>query len=629
MRKLKHLLPFLASGIVAVTIGWHQVTTFQSDLTQERAYITREIQEGLSSLHRDLVTVAHLAEGSPDHAPRETNDYLNARREAFVPVRWLGLVSSPQARPTVILASATTRGFDQRDDDNILAIVKNVATGGMAATVPRTYRDAATLALAFGPTDAGGGTLLALVDPDGLLDDSLRAHGHRTHPMRLLYAGQTIGQWPHGQNDGPTATFSELELGPLNFTVAYTSPSWADWLGAALPLPLAIVLAAAAMTLAFHRRPPPAPAVVATRPDPVSNAPFPSQIHRDRLWHLGEMAATLAHDLGQPLNVIRLNAEAVGDAMAGGRLDEARLQRALDAMAEQTTRARAMFETVIAASRRPIETAGPLCPRDCVRAALAEQIPVFRRTGIHLKWHTDTAVPTVLGHGPRFAAALRHLLTNAVEALISQCLDGHSGTVAVECRRQGDGVEISIADDGPGFPPAVLESLSTPTPPASGRGKGCGLGLTIVAGVVAEMGGALSIDPAAPGTRISLRLPAYRQSLLLVDDDTDALTGLAENMTFRGWDVRVANGGNTALSMFIAAPTDAVVTDLHMPGGDGWTLIRQLRTLTADMPIVVMTAAADDETRQAVTAGASLTLQKPVTAAALARELTELRQGIW
>jgi CheY-like chemotaxis protein len=352
-----------------------------------------------------------------------------------------------------------------------------------------------------------------------------------------------------------------------------------------------------------------------------------ADLHRQRLWQLGELAATLSHDLGQPLNVIRLTAEASQDAAAHGRLDDARLNRTLDNMVTQAMRAQGMIDALVQVTRRPSQPPAHLRPVEVVRGVLAELLPQLKAHGIALRWHADPATPTVLGHAPRLAAAVRHLVVNAVEALAGLPIERKGGTISVDCRAEGRSVVIVVADDGPGFPAALAPLLDNPLAPPSERGKGCGLGLALTLGIAAEMGGSLRLDDSVYGARLVLSLPQARRSVLVAEDDEAAAQELANYLEAKGWQVGLAHGGNPALALFERQAPDAVVTDLHMADGDGWTLIARLHGIAPDLPIIAISTADGEDARRAVTAGAALVLRKPVGLQDLYGDLKSLLDG--
>lgn len=595
-----------------------------------RAYQTREVQETISALHRDLLTVNHLGDVK-DHG-NEAEDYLAARREAFAAVRWLGYTSPSGGRPRLLLSSSDTRGYDPARDPAVVRAQAALREGDVAAALPSSHRNLAALALVLAADAPGEPALVALVDGDDLLDDSLRAQGPDL-PMRLLWDGVAVAQWPHaGSPRWDGAPIVALPVAAMEFQVQFAYPDWKQRLIRLSPVPLLVLLAGLAAAAILGRHPLPAPPPPARLPFRPADATVPTAtVLRDRLWRLGDLTATLSHDLGQPLNIIRLTAESAADALDSGRVDAERLRHGLGTVMAQTQRAQAMMDAVVAAARRPAALPVAFPAVECVRRALAAQLPTLRAHGLRLTWHAPTDLPPVRGHAHRLEAAVRHLLVNSCEALIARRLeDGGGGALRVECRADADGVVIEIADDGPGFPPALRAALDDPFAPPPTSGKGIGLGLTIAQGVVAEMGGRLRVaDAPGGGARVLLTLPARPQSLLLVEDETAAAEQLAEGLRLRGWRVVVAHGGRQALALFQHDPTDAIVTDLHMPDGDGWTLLEKVHALAPDLPMVAVSTADGAELRRAVAAGAALTLRKPVSAGEIADALAEIQDQQW
>lgn len=623
------LLVALVGALAAMLMAAIELHRFEADLADERVYQMREVQEGLSALHRDLEMIGHLAGVASTPFSDEARDFVDARRDQLATVRWLGQVRALDDRPHVLLASVEMRGYDPRRDPEVAALLSTTSDNSLTAAVPASHRNSASMALVLGPNEGDRAALVALVDGKQLLDDSLSALAHATAPLDLMLAGHSVGHWPHisqKERSPGTAESRPVSVGPLDFTINFAAPDIAAIAWRVLPLPLlvlgtawviAAVVAVSGRLNGLEPAAPPAP-----QPPPAQTQ---REMHRTRLWHLGELAATLAHDLGQPLNVIRLTAEAAQDAHERGCLDGERLTRALGNSVEQALRAQAIIDTLVSITRRPSHPPTQLRPVELVRRVLARNLEHLKGQGVRLLWHADLSVPPVLGHAARLEAAIQHLLANACEALAARRVEcDDPGTVWVTCRREGDGLAIEVADNGPGFPPELLPLLDDPLAPLAERSKGCGLGLAIVLGVAVEMGGRLSIADQQPGTRAALLLPPVRRSLLLVEDDHAAAEALAGHLGSRGWRVRVAHGGNPALAMFKDEPADAVVTDLHMADGDGWQLIARLRVQAPDLPIVATSTCDGELARHAVTCGATVVLRKPLSLQDVCNELEGL-----
>ena len=86
--------------------------------------------------------------------------------------------------------------------------------------------------------------------------------------------------------------------------------------------------------------------------------------------------------------------------------------------------------------------------------------------------------------------------------------------------------------------------------------------------------------------------------ILIVDDEIDLLDTLVRLLGRLGYKCRVASSGADAILALEAEASDLVVTDLHMPGTDGWTVVRHARHHDPPIPVIVLTAYATSETHQ-------------------------------
>ena len=103
------------------------------------------------------------------------------------------------------------------------------------------------------------------------------------------------------------------------------------------------------------------------------------------------------------------------------------------------------------------------------------------------------------------------------------------------------------------------------------------------------------------------------RKILVVDDDADIRAELAEYLETKGYRVEVAGDGREGFDGFEAAPADGVVVDIKMPRGDGFDLIRRLRAIDPDVPIIVMTGHFSQTGRtRAEELGATVMMEKPI-----------------
>ncbi len=108
--------------------------------------------------------------------------------------------------------------------------------------------------------------------------------------------------------------------------------------------------------------------------------------------------------------------------------------------------------------------------------------------------------------------------------------------------------------------------------------------------------------------------------ILVVEDDTDILRQIAFNLERRGYGVRTATTGDDALRVMLRLRPDLLITDIMMPGMDGYELVETLRRdpLLADLPVIMLTARSEDvDVTRGYAAGTDLYLTKPFRPAEL------------
>ncbi|NUP13190.1 MAG: sigma-54-dependent Fis family transcriptional regulator, partial [Polyangiaceae bacterium] len=104
-----------------------------------------------------------------------------------------------------------------------------------------------------------------------------------------------------------------------------------------------------------------------------------------------------------------------------------------------------------------------------------------------------------------------------------------------------------------------------------------------------------------------------KQTVLVVDDEASARSGLAKLLQHEGFDAKMAVDGASALAVIEDSPPDLVITDLRMPGMDGIELVTKLREQLPALPVIVVTAHGDMNVAvQAMRAGAVDFITKPI-----------------
>jgi CheY-like chemotaxis protein len=355
--------------------------------------------------------------------------------------------------------------------------------------------------------------------------------------------------------------------------------------------------------------------------------------------------ATLSHELRTPLNAI---------------LGYARLLQTHAIPAEQRERALEVIERNAHAQNRLIEdlldmsriTTGtvrldpqPMPVATVLREAVDGVRPAADARRIALRLDVDPFAGTVRADPTRLQQVFWNLLTNAVK------FTPEAGSVSVTLRRNDGHVEIVVADTGVGIAPEFLPFVFEPFRQAEARidrkHGGLGLGLAITKQLVGLHGG--SIGVASPGlgqgATFTVTLPATSDTasagseaqvapatpasldgfeVLLVDDEPDTLSMFRAALEQAGARVRAASSAMEALHEVDRAQPDLLVTDLGMPGMDGYELLRALRSRdgAAAYPAVAVSAYARPEDRtRSLAAGFQAHLAKPVDPTALVQAL--------
>jgi signal transduction histidine kinase/CheY-like chemotaxis protein len=364
-----------------------------------------------------------------------------------------------------------------------------------------------------------------------------------------------------------------------------------------------------------------------------------------------EFLAVVSHELRTPLNGILGWAQ----LMIMGALDDVAKARALAAIERNAKSQARLIEDILDLSRiasgrlrlhvKPVDLSA------IVEAALDVVRPAADAKGIRLQPVLDTDSGGISGDADRLQQVLWNLLSNAVT------YSPPAARVYVRLQRINSHVEISVSDEGQGiapeFLPFVFDRFRQADNSATRRHGGLGLGLAITRHLVEMHGGIIRAhsEGVGKGATFTIELPLasvgqgepaplpprqgsteraapdYLQSLeglrvLVVDDEADARDLLATVLRRSGAVVTAAHSVAEALECARAMPPDFLISDIEMPGQDGYYLIRQVRGSTIpefrSIPAIALTAYAGPGDRmRALEAGFQVHMPKPVQPAEL------------
>jgi len=371
-----------------------------------------------------------------------------------------------------------------------------------------------------------------------------------------------------------------------------------------------------------------------------------------------EFLAVISHELRTPLSAMLGWAEVLRARQPGDPVYE----RALQTIERNAERQGRLIEdlldtTRILSGKLRIEMQ-PLY----LDALLEESLDVVRPTaeakGIELCVVLDSDPGLVMGDANRLQQVFWNLLSNAIK------FTDPGGRVEAQLERGGPEVKIIVRDTGrgitPDFLPHVFDLFRQADSSSARRQGGLGLGLALARRLVEMHGGAIKAEssgeeqgatftitlPARPGNRTTSEMKAIEIKktldasgnpsldglrILVVDDEADARDLLAIRLQQYGADVITAASVEAAMEILAqqGSRPDLIVSDIAMPGEDGYSLIRRVRALGPEqggrIPGIALTAYSRTKDRvQALAAGFQMHVPKPVNASELAHAITSI-----
>ncbi|HEU4403914.1 MAG TPA: ATP-binding protein [Polyangiaceae bacterium] len=374
-----------------------------------------------------------------------------------------------------------------------------------------------------------------------------------------------------------------------------------------------------------------------------------------------EFLATVSHELRTPLNAILGWATMLQD----GGLDGPAQARALATIGRNARAQTRLIEDLLDLSRilqgKVVIAVGPVELARVVEAALEAVRPAADAKGVRLEPALD-ARAALAGDAERLQQVAWNLLSNAIK------FTPRGGRVRVSLRRKPSHVELAVADTGQGisadFVPHVFEPFRQADGGTARRAGGLGLGLSIVRSLVELHGGTVAVasEGEGRGATFAVRLPTAHARgerapagaapaageaapgapdcppsvaglrVLVVEDEADTRALLAFALGQCGALVTEAAGAAEALACLERERFDVLVSDVGMPGEDGYSLLERVRRLPPERggrtPAVALTAYARVEDRaRALRAGFEAHLAKPAEPAELLRAVAALAGG--
>jgi C4-dicarboxylate-specific signal transduction histidine kinase len=229
-----------------------------------------------------------------------------------------------------------------------------------------------------------------------------------------------------------------------------------------------------------------------------------------RLATLGELTAGLAHEIVNPLTIIRGNAELIQILDSNKNTGQGKILDKAKTIVATVDRVSALTRGMLAFSRK-VEPAEPSCVS--VNKVVSESVELFLqfigesgRRSLDIQLHVPDICPPALGHSGWVQQIMLNLLGNAHQSMV-QANNSNKVSIRVEVSVKKNIVAIDVIDIGPGVPEALTDKIMDPFFTTKPVGSGTGLGLSVSRNLAREMAGDLSLYNRCNPTIFRLTLP--------------------------------------------------------------------------------------------------------------------------
>ncbi|HTB65683.1 MAG TPA: ATP-binding protein [Steroidobacteraceae bacterium] len=368
---------------------------------------------------------------------------------------------------------------------------------------------------------------------------------------------------------------------------------------------------------------------------------------------MGTLAGGIAHDFNNILGAILGYGELAYEHSA----PDSALRRYLENVLHAAGRAKALVDRILGFSRSGLGERVPVNVQAVIEETL-ELLAASLPAQIRLQHELDASDAAVVGDATYLHQVVMNLCTNAIHAMAhGGVLDVRLDRVVVAEARSlsrgivspGAHVRLIVSDTGTGIAPAVMERMFDPFFTTKGVGEGTGLGLSLVHGIVTELGGAINVVTSAQqGSKFEIWLPVVGdagrplveatrspprgqgEAVMIVDDERPLVALATEMLTNLGYEPVGFESSTAALQALRAEPRrfDLLLTDEAMPEITGADLAEEIRRIRPDLPILIMSGHGGAQLAQkAAAVGAKEVLRKPLRGSELAEAIARVLQA--
>ena len=339
---------------------------------------------------------------------------------------------------------------------------------------------------------------------------------------------------------------------------------------------------------------------------------------------IGTLAGGIAHDFNNILTAITGYTELAVDFVTNTSEVLSFLNESLKAQ----LRAKDLIRQILTLSRQKEQEVKPVKLSPIIKEVVKFMKASLPST-IDVNYFILTEKDCVLGDPTQIHQVLMNLCTNAAHAMkehggvLELSLDLSSlnqEEISFDSFKKGPYVRLSVKDTGTGIPKEHIERIFEPYFTTKDPGQGTGLGLAVVHGIIKSLNGEIKVysEPGKgtvfhvyipcvdyseqPAENLSAPVPVGRESILFVDDEKSIVTVVTRILANLGYKITSTTFPKEALALFQNSPSsfDLLITDKTMPELTGFDLIKAIKKIRKDIPVILCTGLNEKEDQDKV-----------------------------